>query len=71
MSQNSLDQSDCRVFKLAIYLEQNDEKDFFPCWYRFIEIKSWLKNIGVGVVTNKWPLWSQDTKIHFISRSDQ
>ena len=31
MSQNALDQSDCRILKLAIYLEQNDEKDFFPC----------------------------------------
>ena len=31
MSQNALDQSDCRILKLAIYPEQNDEKDFFPC----------------------------------------
>ena len=24
----------------------------FACWYKFIEIKSWLKNIGVGMVIN-------------------
>ena len=51
MGQNALDQSDCSIFKLTISLEQNDEKAwFFACWCRFIEIKSWLKNIGVGVV---------------------
>ena len=34
-------------------LEQNDEKVwFFACWYRFTEIKSWSKNVGVGVVKN-------------------
>ena len=26
--------------------------DFFACWYKFIEIKSWLKNTGVDVVIN-------------------
>ena len=25
---------------------------FFACWYRFMKIKSWLKNIGVDVVKN-------------------
>ena len=39
-------------FKSAISLEQNYEKAwFFACWYRFIEIKSWLKNIVGGMVT--------------------
>ena len=53
MDLNALCQSDCRTFKLIIYLEQNDEKAwFFACWYRFMEIKSWLKNIGVGMVKN-------------------
>ena len=34
-------------------LEQNDEKAcFFAYWYSFMEIKSWLENIGVGVVKN-------------------
>ena len=40
-------------FQTAISPEQNDEKSwFFRCWYKFIEIKSWLKNIGVGMVIN-------------------
>ena len=54
MGQNALDQSDCSIFKLTISLEQNDEKAwFFACWYRFMEIKSWLKNIRV-VMIKKW-----------------
>ena len=53
MGQNPLNQSDCSIFKLAISLEQNDEKAwFFACWCRFIEIKSWLKNIVVGMARN-------------------
>ena len=51
MDQNALGQSDCRIFKSTISLEQIDKKTwFFACWYRFMEIKSWLKNIEVGVV---------------------
>ena len=39
--------------ELYTSLEQKDEKAwFFACWYKFIEIKSWLKNIGMGVVIN-------------------
>ena len=53
MDQNAFDQSDCSIFKLNISLEQNDEKAwFFGYWYRFIEITSWLKNIGVEMVKN-------------------
>ena len=53
MGQNALDQSDCRIF-LTIFLEQNDEKVWlFVHWFRFIEIKSWLKNIDFGVVKNE------------------
>ena len=53
MCQNGLGQSDCRIFKSTISLEQNDEKVwFFACWYRFMEIKSWLKNIRMSVVIN-------------------
>ena len=53
MGQNALDQSDGFIFKLTILLEQNDEKVwFFACWCRFIEIKSWLKNTGMGIVKN-------------------
>ena len=47
MGQNALSQSDSRSFKLALSPEHNDQKArFFACWYRLIEIKSWLKNIG-------------------------
>ena len=36
-------------------LERKGEKAwFFARWYKFIEIKSWLKNIGMGVVINGW-----------------
>ena len=39
MKKNAHGQSDCRIFKSTISLEQNDEKDwFFACWYKFIEI---------------------------------
>ena len=50
ISQNAVGQSDC---KLTVSLEQNYEKaSFFACWYRFMEIKSWLKNVGMGLVKN-------------------
>ena len=46
-------QSDLRIFKSTLSLEQNDEKAWiFACWYRFMEIKSWSKSIGVGMVKN-------------------
>ena len=39
IKKNAHGQSDCRIFKSTISLEQNDEKDwFFACWYKFIEI---------------------------------
>ena len=51
MGQTALDQSDCSIFRLTISLEQNDENAWFSAyWYRFTEIKSWLKNIGVKMV---------------------
>ena len=51
MDQNALSQSHRRIFKLTISLEQNDKKSWlFACWYRFIEIKSWLKSIWVDLV---------------------
>ena len=53
MDQNAFGQSGRRIFKSTLFPEQNDEKAwFFAYWYKFIEIKSWLKNIGVGVVIN-------------------
>ena len=51
MGQNALGQSGCRIFKLTISPEHKDEKVwFFACWYRLMEYKSLLKNIGVGMV---------------------
>ena len=53
MGQNALDQSDCSIFQLTVSLEQNDEKAWtFAYWCRFIEIKSWLKNIGLSIAKN-------------------
>ena len=53
MYQNALDQKYCRIFKSNVSLEQNDEVAwFFACLYKFMEIKSWLKNIWWGVVKN-------------------
>ena len=50
---NVFGQSECKIFKWIISLERKQEKAwFFACWYKFIEIKSWLKNIGMGVVIN-------------------
>ena len=48
MGQNALGQSDCRIFKSTITLDQYDKKPwFFACWCRFMESRSWLKNIEV------------------------
>ena len=55
MGQNPLSQSNYRVCKSAISLEQNDEKAwFFACWYKLMESRSWLKSIGVGIIKNGW-----------------
>ena len=51
MGQNALGQSDCMIFKLTISPEQKDKKAWFlACWCKFLEIKSRLKNIGMGLV---------------------
>ena len=50
---NVFGQLQCRFFRWIISLERKDEKArCFACWYKFIEIKSWLKNIGMGVIIN-------------------
>ena len=39
MKKNAPGESDCRIFKSVISLEQNDEKEwFFASWYKFIVI---------------------------------
>ena len=51
MGKNAYGQSDCRIFKSTIPPEQIDEKAlFFASWYRFMEMKIWLKSIGVGII---------------------
>ena len=44
------------VFLLKSHIwekSKNDKKRrFFEFWYRFMEIKSWLKNVGVGMDSN-------------------
>ena len=53
MCQNALGESDCIIFKSTISLERTSEKPCFnACWYKFMEIKSLLKSIGVGMVNN-------------------
>ena len=54
IGQNALSQSDYRIFNSTVSLEQNDEKTWlFAWWYRFMKVRSWLKNIGVTVVKNR------------------
>ena len=53
MGQNDLSQSNCRNFKSTIPLTNRWRCLFFACWYIFMEIKSWLTNIGVGMVKNE------------------
>ena len=53
MGQSALGQSDCRIFNSNISVEQNDEiVIFFAWWYKFMEIRNWLKNIWVGAAKN-------------------
>ena len=53
MGQKAIGQSNCRIFTLNISPEQNPEKTrIFACSYKFMEIKSCLENIGVGIVKN-------------------
>ena len=55
MYQKVTGQSDCRIFKSTLSPEQRDEIVWFLAyWYKFIEMKSWLKNIGMCVVINGW-----------------
>ena len=51
MGQNALGRSNCSIFKSTISLMMK-KLDFLACWYKFIEIKSWLKNIEVGMFIN-------------------
>ena len=56
MNQNALGQSDCRILKSTISLEQMDEIArffvFFVWWYKFMKIKCWFEIFQVDVVKN-------------------
>ena len=52
MGQNALDQSDRRIFKSTKSVEHDKKSLLFCMLIQFIEIKSWMKSIGVGVVIN-------------------
>ena len=53
ITQNDLGQSEWGIFKSNISRTKWWKSlIFFACWYKFIEIKSWLKNTGVDVVIN-------------------
>ena len=72
MGQNAVGQSDYRIFKSTITLEQYDEKAwFFECWYKFMESRSWLKNIEVVLVKNRCGHCSQDSKIGCMLRTNE
>ena len=65
MGQNALDQSFCVIFSNnfpAISLEQIDKMAWnFACWYKFMAIKSWLKNIGMGMAKKRvWSVWVEN-----------
>ena len=54
MDQNALSQSDFRILKWPISLEQNDEIACFQaCRKKFGRIRSWLKNFDVGMIKNR------------------
>ena len=70
MDQNSLSQSDCRIFISAISPEQIDEIAwFFAFLCKFMKIKSLLKMFCVGMVKNRCghSCPSHDSKIGCIS----
>ena len=51
MSKNWFDQSSLWTLKLTISQEWTDGINrFFTCWYKFMQIKRWLKIFGEGLV---------------------
>ena len=51
--QNALSQSDSRIFKSITCPEQiNETSSLYACWYKFTEIKSWLKPFWSVIVNN-------------------
>ena len=59
-------QSDCKIFKSAMFPEQiNEIAWFLLCWY---EWKSWLKFFGGHSHKWVWLLWSRDSKTACVYR---
>ena len=53
IGQNTIGQWDSSIFKLTISPEQsNDTASFFACWYKFMNIKNWLKILWLGMFKN-------------------
>ena len=50
MGQNALGQSDCRIFKLIISPEQNDEK----AWFLHVDTDSWKLKVGWKILGWGW-----------------
>ena len=63
MGRNALGQLDYTIFKSTIHLEQcYKNSEFFACWYKFIKVRSWMKNIWRGLDQKKvFPLWHHRT----------
>ena len=69
MGQNAVDQSDCRILKSTISLEQEDEKsDFLHVDTYSWKLKSSLKNIELGMIENGFGHSGLDSKIGCISK---
>ena len=62
---NVISQSNWRFLKLTVSLEQNDEIAWFLD-FKFIKIKSWLKNFWMGIVKWVWVTWTGDSNIGYI-----
>ena len=70
MSQNALGQSNCRIFKSTISLEQSDENSQFLTWYKLMEIKNALKILKWAWSKMDVATQSQDSKPDFILRKN-
>ena len=50
MGQNALSPSDCRIFKLTVSLEQNDEK----AWFLHVDVDSWKLKVDQKILGWAW-----------------
>ena len=64
---NVISQSDWRILKFTVSLQQNDELAWFLAYskrkIKFIKIESLLKNFWVGMVKWVWAPWTRDSNI--------